>query len=164
MGTVVQYVDVLAARFLATAYPALWSAGTNFQVEGLAFDSAANECAYYPIRLGGYGSGNITFDIDWIADTGTSGAVVFGVSIGAITPGDNVDLTTDALDTEATTSKNHDGTTARRPHRTTVVVSALDSAAADDIVHFRLKRLSAGNGLSGDAIVTGMIKVSYSDT
>ena len=141
--------------------------GTNYPVAGINFDAATvgGELVFATFRAVNYGSGNLTVDIEWYADTATSGDVVWGAAIAAITPNtDTQDIETDALATEATVTGTHLGTTGQRLHRATITVSSIDGIAADDYVTIRLRRLSddAADTMTGDAVMT-MATVSYSD-
>lgn len=166
MATVTQQLDVAAAQFLATAFPQPLKNGTNFPVYGLNYDAAATESAYWMLRAVNYGSGNLTVDLDWYADTATSGVVRWGVQITAITPDtDSTDVETDSLATAQTADDTHLGTTAQRVHRCPVTVSNLDSLAVGDDVWIRVYREggNAADTMTGDAALVG-ITVSYSDT
>jgi hypothetical protein len=100
-----------------------------------------------------YSSGNLTVKIRWYADTATSGGVVWGVSIAAITPGDATNIETDAFATEQLSSTSTASGTAHGPVEATVTVSNLDSLATMDTVVFRVARKTAeaGDDMAGDA-------------
>lgn len=166
MATVYQAFDPKAASFLNSAFPGLVKSGTSAPVDGLAYDAAAIEAAFWWFRAVRYGSGNVTVDIDWYADTATSGDVVWQVQLAAITPNtDTQDIETKTFATANSFTDNHLGTTGQREHRATVTVSNLDSVAADDTVWIRLARdaTNAADTMAGDAIVV-MVTASYSDT
>lgn len=156
-----------SAFFQATTFPEFSKvAGTNFPVTSLKFDAAADEAAFWKFTALNYGSGNLTVDILWYADTATSGDVVFGASISAITPNtDTQDVETDGLATENTVTDSHLGTTGQRVHLATITVSNLDSIAANDLVHLRIRRLGSNGSdtMTGDACIL-LVGVSYSDT
>lgn len=140
--------------------------GTNFPIPSIAFDADGDKEAYLDFRAVNYGFGNLTVDIDWYADTASSGDIVLGAAIGAITPNtDSQDIEADALATENTVTDSHLGTTNKRLHRATITVSNLDSLAADDDVVMRIRRIgsSGSDTMAGDALVT-KVTVSYSDT
>ena len=146
---------------------AQWStvAGTNFPVWGWAFDGGStNETIYANFRAYNYASGNLTVDIEWYADTATTGNVVFGCAISVITPNtDSQDIETDAFATANTVQDSHIGTTGQRLHRATITVSNLDSLAADDNVNIQIYRDASdtvNDTMSGDAIITN-VTVSY---
>lgn len=167
MATVYQQLDPGAAQYLGSSAPALVKTnGTNFPVWGLAYDAAAAENAYWMMRAISYGSGNLTVDLDWYADTASSGVVRWGVQIAAITPdADAQDVETKALATAQTADDTHLGTTGQRLHRAPVTVSNLDSLANGDDVWIKVYRdaANAADTLTGDAILVG-VTVSYSDT
>lgn len=167
MATVSQVFEARAAELRTTAFPQLVRAnGTNIPVAGYAFDASTEEAVFFDFRAARYGSGNLTVDLDWYADTASTGAVVWGAQIAAITPNtDTQDVETDALATVATTTTTHLGTTGQRLHRTAITVSSLDSLAADDDVRLRVARVAANGSdtMAGDTILT-RVAVSYSDT
>lgn len=150
----------------AVAAPELKSAaGTNMTVKSLAFDAAAIEAAQWSLAaLLGYGSGNLTVKVRWYADTATSNAVVWGVSIMAVTPGDAQDAETEAWATEATATGSASAT-AQAIVETSVTVTSLDSLAALDLFRLRLRRLATDGSdtMAGDAQVVGVL-VEFSDT
>lgn len=167
MATVFQQLDVGAAQFLATAFPQLLKTnGTNFPVVGLYYDAAADESAFWHFEAVNYGSGNVTVRLEWYADTGSSGDVVWGVQLAAYTANtDSGDVETKAFATANTQADTHLGTTAQRLHQVDVTVSNLDSLANRDGVWLKVYRDAdaAGDTLAGDAILTN-VTVSYSDT
>lgn len=166
MATVRQQLDPEGAQFLSSSFPALTKNGSNFPVVGLAFDAASDEAAFWRFTADSYGSGNLTVDIGWYADTASSGDVVWAVQIAAITPDtDSQDVETKSLATANTVTDSHLGTTGQRVHRASVTVSNLDSIAANDEVWIRVARDAdnASDTMTGDAILIGA-RVSYSDT
>lgn len=167
MAEVVHEFPAWTGEFRSSGFPALVKAnGSNYPVPGLAFDAAAVEAAFFFLRASKYGSGNISVDIDWYADTASSNAVVWGAQLAAITPAtDTQDIETDGLATAATTTTSHAGTTGQRLHRTTITISSLDSLAVDDFVALRVYRDAAAGGdtMTGDAIAV-FVTVRYSDT
>lgn len=141
-------------------------AGTNFPVEGLAFDAAADEACVTKFKALSYGSGNLTLELMWYADTASSGVVRWGASIAAITPDtDTQDVETKAFATETTSDDTHLGTTNQRLHVCTVSISNLDSIAANDLVWLRIRRIgsNAADTMTGDAVLV-CAELSYSDT
>jgi hypothetical protein len=145
-----------------------WSqvAGTNFPVEGWAFDAAADEAIFFQFRILKYGSGNITAKLAWYADTASSGDVVWGAALSAITLNtDTQDVETDGLATENTATDSHLGTTGQREHEVSITISNLDSVADGDMVRLRIRRVgsSGSDTMTGDAILTDVL-LEYSDT
>ena len=170
MGTVIIELEPLAASFLGTEFPQLKHIlGSNGPVDVLAYDDGAAstaEAAFWDFIANSYGSGNLTVAILWYADTASSGDVVWGAAIKAITPDtDTQDVETDAFATASTVTDSHLGTTGQRLHKATITVSNLDSLAASDHVQLKLYRDadSGADTMSGDAHVQKII-VSYSDT
>lgn len=166
MATVYQQFDPAAAQFLSSAFPALAKNGTNFPVAGLAYDAASDEAAYWSFDAINYGSGNITARVFWYADTATSGDVVWGAQLAAVTPNtDSGDVESKALATAQTATDTHLGTTGQRLHQIDITISNLDSIAARDQVWLKIYRDAdaAGDTMTGDAILTG-VTLSYSDT
>jgi hypothetical protein len=167
MATVKHFLAPEEAQFLASAFPALSKVnGTNFPVSGLAFDAGADEAAFWKLRANNYGSGNLTLALEWYADTASSGDVVWGAAIAAITPDtDTQDVETDGLATENTVTDSHLGTTGQRVHRASITISNLDSIAADDEVFLRIRRIGTNGSdtMTGDAILLSA-QLSYSDT
>jgi hypothetical protein len=168
MATIKQHFDADAAQFRsATAFPQYVKVdGTNAPVTGLAYDASTEETSYLRMRAINYGSGNWTVNLNWYADTASSGGVSWGVSVAAITPNtDTQDVETKAFATETIVSDTHLGTTGQRSHDVVGTLSNLDSVAADDLVLIRVARkpADAGDTMSGDAILT-MVDISYSDT
>jgi hypothetical protein len=151
---------------LASAFPALVRNGTNFPVFGLAFDAATDEAVFWSFRSTNYASGNLTIDIDWYADTASSGDVVWESQLAAITPNtDTQDVETKALATLNTVTDTHLGTVGQRLHRCTITASNLDSLAIDDVVWLRLARdaNNAADTMTGDAILV-KVTVTYLST
>lgn len=140
--------------------------GSNGPVVGWAFDAATLEQIYFQIPLLAYGSGNLTLRYVWYADTASSGAVIWGAQIAAITSNtDTQDVETKAYATAQTVTDTHLGTTGQRMHDIDLTISNLDSAAANDLIFLRVYRDAAAGGdtMAGDAILT-MLTLSYSDT
>lgn len=144
------------------------TAGSNFPVLGLAFDPTTDETVYFFFRALGYGSGNLTLELHWYADTASSGNVVWESQLAAITP----DTDTQDIETKSFASLNfvqdtHLGTTGQRLHKCTITISNLDSIAAGDWACLRLARdangTSATDDMAGDAILVAA-ELSYSDS
>lgn len=169
MATVKKPLSILAAQFKTTNFPALVAnQGTNFPVVGLAFDASTDEAAFFFFKASSYGSGNLSFILDWYADTASSGNVVWEAQLAAITPDtDSQDVETDGLATLNFVQDTHLGTTGQRVHRCTITISNLDSLAADDVLFVRLARdangTNATDDLTGDAVLIGA-ELQYSDS
>lgn len=167
MTTHIFYPD--AAKFLGSAFPAFKIAlGSNFPVDGLYFDASIQESAFWKFIAENYGSGNITIDIWWYADTASSGTVVWEAQLSAITPNtDSQNIETDALATLNYVQDTHLGTTGQRVHHCQITLSNLDSIAADDLCHLKIARdadgTNAADSMTGDAVLL-VARISYSDS
>lgn len=140
-------------------------AGTNFPVEGLAFDAATDEACVAKFKAVNYGSGNLTLTLYWYSDSATSGVVRWEGAIAAITTDtDTQDVETKAFATATVFDDTHLGTTGQRVHTCAVTISNLDSIAASDIVWLRIRRVgsNAADTMTGDAILIAA-EISYSD-
>lgn len=140
--------------------------GSNFPVDYLDFDAATDEAAIFRFLADRYGSGNLTVDLFWVADNASSGDVIWGTQIAAITPdADSQDVETKAFATANTVTDSHLGTTGQRLHKATITVSNLDSLAAGDLVWLKIYRDAdaGGDTMANDASLVA-VAVSYSDT
>lgn len=140
--------------------------GSNFPVESWAFDAATQETLYIFFKARDYGSGNVTLNLMWYAATATSGDVVWGAAIAAITPDtDSQDVETKAFTTASTVTDSHLGTTGKRVHQCSITLSSLDSLAANDLVCVKLYRdaASGSDTMAGDARLL-WTELTYSDT
>lgn len=169
MATIPHWFTPEEAQFLAAAFPQyLRTLGTNFPDSVLMFDGgSADEEAYFKFQAHGYGSGNLTLDVYWRAATATSGNIVWGAQIAAITSNtDSQDVTTKAFAAAQTAQDAHLGTVAQRLHQIAITISNLDSLAADDIVWLKVYRDASdttNDTLAGDAGIV-LLRLTYSDT
>lgn len=168
MGTVRQKFEPRDHLPASSNYPTLETiVGTNFLVQFLAFDGATEETCYFPFEAINYGSGNLTLKIKWYAASGTSGDVIWGAALAAITPNtDTQDIETKAFATAQTVTDSHLGTTAKRLHEISLTISNLDSIAAGDwcVLKFYRDADAAGDTLNNiDARLVGL-ELSYSDS
>jgi hypothetical protein len=167
MATVFNLLLPEEAQFLAANFPQLSKVnGSNFPVAGLAYDATTEEAAFWKFIATNYGSGNLTLTVYWYADTATSGDVIWGAAIAAITPNtDTQDVETDGLATANTVTDSHLGTTGQRVHSADITISNLDSLANGDLVFIRIYRDAdaGGDTMTGDAILLAA-RLSYSDT
>lgn len=167
MATVYQFLGTHEAQF-PTSNPAaiVETQGTNFPVNGLAFDTSTQESAFFKFLAQNYGSGDITVTVLWYADTASANGVAFGVSLAALTPNtDSQDIETKAFDTEVIGTDTHLGTTGQRLHSFDITLNETDNLANGDLCFLRVRRVpaNAGDTMAGDAIVVG-IRLAYSDT
>jgi hypothetical protein len=154
-----------AAEFLATlGAQYLKQNGTSFPVSVLAYDAAIDEEAYWKLSGMFYGSGNLTVTIYWLADTATSGDVVWEGALAAYTPDtDSSNLLTKALDTPQTVTDTQLGTTARRLQTAILTLSNTDGLASGDGAWMRIRRLGSNGSdtMTGDAWLE-RVEVTYS--
>jgi hypothetical protein len=169
MATVFQTFLPEEAVFMSTAFPQFVRfLGTNYPVTGLAFDGgSADEDSFFKFIATNYGSGNLTLKVYWYADTASSGNVVWGARIAAITSNtDTQDVETKAFATAQTAQDTHLGTTGQRLHDIDITISNLDSLASGDMVWLHVYRDASdtvNDTMTGDAIIVGL-RLSYSDT
>ncbi len=169
MATVTQIFTPFDSVPPATNYATLHIVnGTNFPVSYLDFDASTDETVFFFFRAVNYGSGNLTITIDWVADTASSGNVVWEAQLAAITPDtDTQDIETKALGTLNFVQDTHLGTTGQRVHRASITLSNIDSLAANDYCCLRIARdangTNATDDMAGDASIV-MVGVAYSDT
>jgi hypothetical protein len=133
-------------------------------VAGAKFDgTAAQFMEYGPFKLPSDFAGFGTPKLPWIADTATTGAVRWNLSVGAVTP--NVDTGDIRTKTYAAVNGVTDtvlGATAGRLHETdAVTLSNSDSSAAGDEVMIRLERdpTHVDDTMSGFAIAVGELEI-----
>jgi hypothetical protein len=141
-------------------------AGNNFPVSCLAYDAATKETIYFKFYATSYGSGNLTLDVFWYADSATSGDIVWGAQVAAITPNaDTQDVETKVFATANTATQTHLGTVGQRLHQCTITINNLDGITSGDVVWLALYRdaAAAGDTMTGDALFMEAL-LSYSDT
>lgn len=168
MATIRMQLAPEEALFKATGFPQYKIIqGTAFPVGGLFFDASAVETAFWRFILQSYGSGNITCNIYWYADTASTGGVAWRAYLAAITPDtDSQDVETDALASANQGNDTHLGTTGQRIHKAEITISNLDSAAGGDLVFLAIDRYATdatNDTMTGDAAIVG-IELTYSDT
>lgn len=156
-----------AAAVPAAASPAAHdlAAGTHFPVPCLDFDPASDEQVLLYFRAVRYGGGPLTVEIDWYADTASSGSVVWEAALACITPGtDAQDVETKPFASPSFVQATHLGSTPQRLHRAVLVVSDTDGMSADDWCVLRLGRDADGtyavDDMASDASVVA-IALSY---
>lgn len=147
--------------------PEFKQAGSTLAVASYSFDAGGTESVQFLIpTVRSYGTGNWTVRLHWFADSASSGDVVWGASLAAVTSNtDTGNIESKAWATENTATDSHLGTTGQRLHSVDVTVSNLDSVANGDVAWLRIRRLG-GNGsdtMTGDAQLVA-VEVEYSDT
>jgi hypothetical protein len=137
--------------------------GTNFPVNSLAFDANTEESVFFNFNSDEYRSGNVLVDIQWYANTATSGNIVWGASIACITPNsDTQDITTKAFGAETLMLDTHLGTTGKRLHSISANLSNVDGIATSDWCVLKIARKAANvsDTMTGDALVVA-VDVTY---
>jgi hypothetical protein len=169
MATVTHQLQPEGASFLTTAFPQYKRiAGSNFPVTALFYDASTDEAAFWKLIATSYGSGNLTLNIYWYADTASSANVVWEAQVSCITPNtDSQDVETDGLATLNFVQDTHLGTTGQRVHHCAITISNTDSIAAGDVLHVRIARdangTSATDDMTGDAALI-LATLTYSDS
>lgn len=162
----VVYHNLLPAQAVlpSSGGPTLGSiSGTNFPISALQFDANNDENSYFVFRPQTNMS-NFTVDVDWYANSATSGVVTWGCNFAAITPDtDTGSIEAKSFGGTTTFNDTHLGTTPKRLHRATSSISLLDSGVMGDWMCMRFFRngSNAADTMTGDANVV-LVTVSYS--
>jgi len=119
----------------------------------IAFDDTTSEAiVLHGVISNDYSGGNVTVDLDTVADTATSGDFVVSVEVERIADG-GTDIDADSFDTAVTATSTTNGTSGI-VKRTSIVLSnaAADAWAAGDAFRLRVKRLpaDAADDMTGD--------------
>lgn len=159
--------DPASAFFLASAFPQVTkSNGSNFPAYELFFDASSEEKCYFHFKASDYASGNPDLIIRWRADSATSGDVVWGCRLAAITPDtDTQSVLTKAFATQQTVTDTQLGTTAARIMTCTISITNLDSLTSNDECFLEVSRVgtSGSDTMTGDACLIGL-ELQYSDS
>ena len=129
-------------------------------------DAAADEGFQFEIPQLATLSGSMTIDIDWYADTATSGNAIFDAAALAYTVGtDSASIEAAAYATAVVGSATAASGTAHVPVTTTITLTTgaqQDSAATGDFFQLRVRRLGTNGSdtMAGDAQVIG-VTLSY---
>lgn len=166
MATIEQTFDPKSGNLFTTGIPTLVLAnGTNIPESGYAFNDTTVQQFFLVWNAVYYLSGNLTVTLEWYSAAGnTTGSVMWGIQIAAITSGDAQSVLTDSLATAQTNASVVNGT-ASGLRDGIVTVTNLDSLAAGDRVQMRIYRDAAdvGDTMAGDAVLT-VVKVAYAST
>lgn len=167
MATTIQWLDPLSARVFTTVNPPemIQANGTNFPVNGYAFDGGASvEAMFFEVAVAAYGSGNLTVLVDFYTSA-TTLATVWQGAISVTTPGDAQSMLLDAFATASAASAVTSNSTANGPLRATITITNLDSIANNDRMTLKVFRDpgNAGDTNTSDAIAFG-VWLTYSDT
>lgn len=105
----------------------------------LLFDASTDEHAYFAIPIPGNYASSPVLKLKWQANA-TTGNVVWGARIGAITAGDAETPQEKALATAQTTTTSVNTTEANREIETTITITNTDSVAAGDSAYLLIYR------------------------
>lgn len=117
--------------------------GGGEDIPSLEFAGASTDkFIHFRFRALSYASGNLQVDIDWAGMDGTtSGNVVWGAQIAAITPNSDTEApSAPTFATASTVQDAHIGTVGSRLHRCSITINNLDGLAADDYVILQIYR------------------------
>lgn len=163
MGTTKQWLDPKGANVFTTTPPEFVQAnGSNFPMDGYAFDPTAVEQMFFEVPAINYGSGNLTVYVDFYVNNATGGTV-WQAGIAVTTPSDTQSLLTDAF--AGTNNSSAVVSVAANAHmRATITITNLDSLANDDRFALRIARLAtdAGDTNTIDATCFG-VWIMWSD-
>lgn len=108
----------------------------------LNFDDTTAESVVFNNTIPNTYSGeSINVDIDWVAETATTGGVTWGVEVEANTPGGN-DIDSDSFDTQQTGNSDTNATSGIITRTTITLTQAeADAIAANDSFRLRMQRV-----------------------
>jgi hypothetical protein len=132
----------------AFAAQALTNGAGNVTLPTFQFTKTTADKMYLQFRAVGYVSGNVTVSVLWGCGA-TSGNVEWGAKLFAVTPStDTGAVSAKTFGTQAVAGATTVAATAGRMYKTDVVITSLDSLAADDWVTVELQ-LTAGTTIAG---------------
>jgi hypothetical protein len=126
----------------------------------VAFDDTVDESAFWARRISqDYSGGNVIVDIDWVAETATTGNTVLGIQVERLAPGGQ-DIDTDGYATQKLSSAVATNATNGVITRTTITLSnsEADSIAAGDLARIRIEAKPTDGGwtMTGDLEIVGV--------
>lgn len=136
-----------------TAVPALVAVRDRL---ALAYDDSTAEYACWSLVAPQNVSGTLTLYILYCMASATSGGVVFGAQVEAVTDGDALDIDAeDSFDTENLSATETVPATAGYVGSLSITLTNKDSIAAGDLVRIQLRRAPAetGDTATGDCYV-----------
>jgi hypothetical protein len=124
----------------------------------LLFDASTDEHAYFQIPIPGNYASSPVLKIKWQANA-TTGNVVWGARLAAITAGDTDTPQEKALATAQTTTTSVNTTEANREVETSITITNTDSVAAGDSAYLLIYRDAdnASDTCSVDAAMLGAV-------
>lgn len=118
-------------------------------------DSTAENVIFHSVLSEDYSGGDVTFNIDWAAETATSGGVTWGIEIERLNAGGH-DIDSDSFDTQQTGNSTTAGTSGVITRTSITMTNAeCDGWAAGDAFRIRLQRVTGDGGdtMTNDAQV-----------
>jgi hypothetical protein len=142
----------LSAEFKTSTFPALVRmTDTAGGLSVLAFDASLDEAAYWSLVVPQGWTSTYTVVISFIMASATSGNVVWGATVQAVTDGDAFDLDAgESYDTENTATTAVPGTVGYLK-QSSITLTNNDSSAAADYLRIRIRRV----GSNGSDTATG---------
>jgi hypothetical protein len=153
MARTVAFLAPGGAETKTTTFPA---PGRSSDASGarpyLAYDAATDEAAYWTLAVPVGFTSPFTAVISYAMASATTNAVIWDVAVEALTSADAVDTdAAESLDTVNTAAADTVPGTAGHMKQVSVTLTNSDSAAAADMVRFRVRRV----GSSGSDTATG---------
>ena len=126
----------------------------------MAFDATTAESVSFSSALSrDYSGGDVTIDIDWVAETATTGGVTWGVEVERLNAG-GTDIDSDSFDTQQTGNSTTAGTSGIVTRTSITLTNAeADEWAAGDAFRLRLQRVTGDGGdtMTDDAQVLRVV-------
>ena len=159
MARTVAYLTPGGAETKTTTFP---QPGRSSDASGarpyLAFDAATDEAAYWTMACPQGFTAPLTAVISYAMASATANAVVWDITVEALTSADAVDTdTTESLDTANTAAADTVPGTAGHLKQVSTALTNGDSVAAADYVRIRIRRVgsSGSDTATGDAFFLG---------
>jgi len=139
-----EYLDANSALY-PSSNPAAAASRNGHPI--IAFDDTTAESVLFGNRMpNSYGGEDIKVDIDWVAETATTGGVTWGVEFERDAPGGN-DIDSDSFAAQQTGTSTTNGTSGVITRTTITLTQAeADSVAASDYFRMRVQRVTGDGG------------------
>lgn len=143
-------------------FPSANSAGASSRNEHpvLVFDDTTSESVVFSSAISrDYSGVDVIIDIDWVAETATTGGVTWGVEIERLNAG-GPDIDSDSFNTQQTGTSTTNATSGIITRTSITLTNAqADAWAAGDSFRLRLQRVTSDGGdtMTGDAQVLRVI-------
>jgi len=159
MARTIAFLTPGGAETKTTTFPA---PGRSSDASGarpyLAYDAATDEAAYWTLAVPQGFTSPLTAVISYAMASATANAVVWDVTVEAITSADAMDTdTSESLDSANTASADTVPATAGHLKQVSVTLTNGDSAAVADYLRIRIRRVgsSGSDTATGDALFFG---------